>query len=171
MNRIWTLFTAGRLSYAALVPALFAFYPMFYGAWCVWNYYNDGFHTMLRSQLFFQVTELLSAYFIYQLLDKQSHKTLPALIATLGLAISTAHVVIALKEGVLWGLFWPGAHTVNGRDVMLMAGDFTCLLFFGRLLHSYRLKPRDRRQLLPWGLGVTIVLVVLYIAVLGYKPQ
>lgn len=126
---------------------------------------------MLRSQLFFQLTELFSAYFLYHLLDRQNHRDLPALVPVFGLAVNSAHIIIALKERVLWGLFMPGIHTVNGRDVMLMAGDISCLVFFGRLLHSLRLKPKEQLQLLPWGAAVTVGMVLFYMLLLGYKYQ
>jgi hypothetical protein len=51
LQRILQLARAGRLSYGALVPALLQFYPIFYGAWAVFNYVNDRFYTMLPSQV------------------------------------------------------------------------------------------------------------------------
>lgn len=51
LQRILQLARAGRLSYRALVPALLQFYPMFYGAWAVFNYVNDRFYVMLPSQV------------------------------------------------------------------------------------------------------------------------
>ncbi|KAF6255588.1 hypothetical protein COO60DRAFT_1627488 [Scenedesmus sp. NREL 46B-D3] len=115
MQRILLLFTAARLSYRALVPALLSFYPFFYGAWATWNYVNDRFYIMLPSQLFFQLSELVPAYLIYQLLDRSALKDLQPVGPVLGLAVSCVHISLALKERVLWGLFLPGIHTVNVR--------------------------------------------------------
>lgn len=171
MQRILLLFRAGRLSYQALVPALLSFYPLFYGAWATWNYINDRFYTMLPSQLFFQLTELLPAYLIYQLLDRSNYKDLQPLGPLLGLAVSCVHISLALKERVLWGLFIPGVHTVNARDVMLVAGDMSCLVFFGQLLYQFKLRRQERVQLVLWGLAVAGVMLVVYVAALGYRYQ
>lgn len=51
LQRILQLARAGRLSAGALVPALLQFYPLFYGAWAVFNYVNDRFYVMLPSQV------------------------------------------------------------------------------------------------------------------------
>lgn len=141
------------------------------GAWATWNYINDRFYTMLPSQLFFQLTELLPAYLIYQLLDRSNYKDLQPLGPLLGLAVSCVHISLALKERVLWGLFIPGVHTVNARDVMLVAGDMSCLVFFWQLLYQFRLRRQERVQLVLWGLAVAGVMLVVYVAALGYRYQ
>jgi hypothetical protein len=105
------------------------------------------------------------------LLDRQNYKQLQPLVPVLGLAFNTAHVLLALKERVLWGLFLPGIHTVNGRDVMLMAGDISCLVFFGSLLHRSRSSRQELVQLAPWGVCTVVVLVVVYVVGLGYVYQ
>jgi hypothetical protein len=125
----------------------------------------------LNLQLFFQITELVPCFFIYTLLDAQNHKQLQLLVPVLGLAVNSAHVIIALKERVLWGLFLPGINTVNGRDVMLMAGDVSCLVFFGTLLHRLRPSRVELRQAVPWGLCTAVLLVLVYILGLGYVYQ
>jgi protein-S-isoprenylcysteine O-methyltransferase Ste14 len=71
-------------------------------------------HTALRQppqQLFFQATELVPCFFIYNLLDAATHKQLQPLVCVLGLAVACAHVLLALKERVLWGLFMSGINT------------------------------------------------------------
>lgn len=171
LQRILQLARAGRLSFRALVPALLQFYPMFYGAWAVFNYVNDRFYVMLPSQLFFQLTELVPCFFIYTLLDRQNYAQLQPLVPVLGLAVNSAHVLLALKERVLWGLFMPGIHTVNGRDVMLMAGDVSCLVFFGSLLRACKSSRQELVQLAPWGLCTVVVLLVVYVVGLGYVYQ
>lgn len=125
----------------------------------------------LLLQLFFQITELIPCFFIYTLLDKQNYKQLQPLVPVLGLAVNTAHVLLALKERVLWGLFLSGVHTVNGRDVMLMAGDISCLVFFISLLHKCRSNRQELTRLAPWGVSTVVVLVVVYIVGLGYVYQ
>lgn len=127
-------------------------------------------HTPKRTnpQLFFQATELVSCYFIYALLDSAAHKQLQPLVPVLGLSVAATHILLALKERVLWGLFLPGINTVNGRDVMLVAGDAACLVLFARLLARMRLPRRELLALLPWGVGVTLALVVTYVAGFGY---
>jgi hypothetical protein len=126
---------------------------------------------MLPSQLFFQLTELLPAYVIYQLLDSNNFKDLQPLGLMLGLTVSCVHISLALKERVLWGLFLPGIHTVNARDVMLVAGDVSCLVFFGQLLYQFKLRRQERVQLGLWGLLVAGVMLVVYVVALGYKYQ
>ena len=124
-----------------------------------------------QQQLFFQLTELLPCFFIYTLLDKNNYKQLLPLVPVLGLAVNSAHVLLALKERVLWGLFLSGVHTVNGRDVMLMAGDVSCLVFFGSLLHRVKAPRQELAQLATWGVCTVVVLVVVYIVGLGYVYQ
>lgn len=51
LHRLLQLARAGRLSLGALAPALLQFYPLFYGAWAVFNYVNDRFFVMLPSQV------------------------------------------------------------------------------------------------------------------------
>jgi len=51
LHRLLQLARAGRLSLGALAPALLQFYPLFYGAWAVFNYVNDRFYVMLPSQV------------------------------------------------------------------------------------------------------------------------
>jgi hypothetical protein len=126
---------------------------------------------MLPSQLFFQLTELLPAYLIYHLLDLNNFKDLQPLGPLLGLTVSCVHISIALKERVLWGLFLPGIHTVNARDVMLVAGDVSCLVFFGQLLCQFKLRRQERVQLGLWGLAVAGAMLVVYVVALGYKYQ
>lgn len=122
-------------------------------------------------QLFFQVTELVPCFFIYTLLDKHHHKHLPPLVPVLGLAVNITHVLLAVKERVLWGLFVSGVQTVNGRDVMLMAGDISCLVFFGSLLHSLKPSRKELLHMLPWGIGTVASLAVVYVVGLGYAYQ
>jgi hypothetical protein len=122
-------------------------------------------------QLFFQLTELVPCFFIYTLLDRQNYAQLQPLVPVLGLAVNSAHVLLALKERVLWGLFLPGIHTVNGRDVMLMAGDVSCLVFFGSLLRATKSSRQELAQLAPWGLCTVVVLVIVYVVGLGYVYQ
>lgn len=123
------------------------------------------------QQLFFQLTELVPCFFIVTLLDKQNYKQLLPLVPLLGLAVNTAHVLLALKERVLWGLFVSGVNTVNGRDVMLMAGDISCLVFFGSLLHRAKASRQELVQLATWGVCTVVVLVVVYVVGLGYVYQ
>jgi hypothetical protein len=78
---------------------------------------------------------------------------------------------LALKERVLWGLFLPGIHTVNARDVMLVAGDVSSLVFFGQLMYQFKLRRQERVQLVLWGLLVAGCMLVVYVAALGYKYQ
>jgi hypothetical protein len=61
------------------------------------------------------------------------------------------------------------ALAVNGRDVMLMAGDVACLVLFGRLLHAMRLPRHEAAALLPVGVGTCLGLVLLYVAAFGYS--
>lgn len=122
-------------------------------------------------QLFFHITELIPCFIIYTLLDKHNFKHVQALVPVMGLAVNVAHVLLALKERVLWGLFVSGVHTVNGRDVMLMAGDISCLVFFGSLLHRVRPNRQELLQVLPWGLCTVVLLVLVYIVGLGYAYQ
>jgi len=127
--------------------------------------------TPAALQLFFQLTELIPCFFIYTLLDQSNYKQLQPLVPVMGLAVNTAHVLLALKERVLWGLFLSGVHTVNGRDVMLMAGDISCLVFFGSLLHRLKPSRQELLQLAPWGVCTVVVLVVMYVVGLGYVYQ
>lgn len=126
---------------------------------------------MLQSQLFFQTTELVPAYCIYQLLDRQNYRDTQPLAPVLGLAVSIVHILLALKERVLWGLFLAGIHTVNARDVMLMAGDVSCVVFFGLLLHSLRLKRQQQLQLGLWAVSIVLGLLGIYLMAFGYEYQ
>ena len=52
---------AGRARWPLVLLFAVCLYPNHYGLWCTWNYLNEGFYPMLRTQLYFAVTELLIA--------------------------------------------------------------------------------------------------------------
>jgi hypothetical protein len=122
---------------------------------------------MLWSQLFFLATELLPAFCVVQLLDKQQEFA-PAM-ATTSIAVSITHVALALKEKVLWGLIWSNVNTTNARDVMLMAGDVAVLVFFGRGLQAARLSGAELRQHLLTAVAGAAGLVVCYLLLFSYR--
>jgi uncharacterized membrane protein YjfL (UPF0719 family) len=52
-----------------------------------------------------------------------------------------------------------------------MAGDISCLVFFGSLLHRAKASRQELVQLATWGVCTVVVLVVLYVVGLGYVYQ
>lgn len=126
LNRVYVLGTSSRIRTSCLIAALATIFPSFYGAWCLVNYFNDFFYGgMFRAQIFFLVTEIFVTYLLYRNMDT----SLPVDLSSMYYAgfICLLHVVLAVREKVLWGLIWPGASNV-GRDLLLVGSDFVVIV-------------------------------------------
>jgi hypothetical protein len=119
-----------------IIPLLvLSCYSHIYGGWCLFNYLNQEFYLMWRSQIFFCLTEVPITYVLWRLLDREelSDPKAPVSVktmATILVVFSALHLYLAFNEELLWGFFvtdYPTA-TVQ-RDLGLISGDFFSLLY------------------------------------------
>ena len=127
------LFWAKRFSFVLLIPAI---YSNYYGAWNLINYINDHDYTrMLKSQIFFSVTELVATCLFSQLLKKQNSMKFSPNSIYLLVSISLIHIQIATGE-----LDFDRMQ----RNVPLILSDIINLVFVTILLINF---PRFRPNL------------------------
>lgn len=170
-SRMW------RTNVMPFLLLIFSIYSILYGFWCIINYINDRFYPMLNSQLFFVVTECLSTAFLVSTLDKVAIKQCTdtnALLCICGICISLLHLVLALGESILGGLFGTTSlpSFINARDVLLLCSDIGCvawglwllILRHGSLAGAWA---AERQQAKPV-LAATAVLWLLYKAVCAF---
>ncbi|CAF3718892.1 unnamed protein product [Rotaria sp. Silwood1] len=140
-----------------LIPAI---YSNFYGIWSIINYINDGdYYRMLKSQIYFSLTELIVTYIFYQCLIIKNKKHISIwFIYILGI-ISFLHVIIAFGE-------------LNsdeiGRNFALILSDlinlFWIIIIF---IKNSRLRPN--KQTLCISLCITLCLWLFYHIVCQFR--
>ncbi|CAF0770428.1 unnamed protein product [Rotaria sordida] len=79
-----------------LIPSI---YSNFYGIWTIINYLNDrDYYRMLKSQIFFSLTELIITYIFYQCLIIKNKIQIPIWSIYLLFIISFLHIILAFGE-------------------------------------------------------------------------
>lgn len=166
----------------AALMLCFSIYSIIYGAWSLINYLNDRFMLMAPSQTFFLLTECVSVAFLLRILDRHTlrgwHRA-DMLAGMAGLAVSVAHICLALSESLLSGvierLTGHGAGSrqalpshINARDILLLSSDVGCVAL---VLHMLATKHGAGTLLGVWRneqlacrlcAGAAVTLVVLY---------
>lgn len=115
-----------RLRIVILIALGVSIYSDFYGVWCFINYLNDRDDRMHNSQLFYIITEMIPTYIYYELLDRYRTITVTHVDSNRKLfkfehvfvyipialnyvwpllTISILHMLLAMPEGMLQGLF------------------------------------------------------------------
>jgi hypothetical protein len=125
LNYAFELFFISSLNYFVFVESWLLFYGIYYNWWCTFNYINDGFWSMIFTQIFFNITELISSYYIYKKINKK-HKTFKTNEILFPLSIALMHILISLfSQGInnisqLKGMFQ--------RDLAFLLTDFIILI-------------------------------------------
>lgn len=141
------------LFHRQLILFIPSIYSNFYGIWSIINYLNDrDYHRMLKSQIYFSVTELIAGYIFYQWLLKSNEKELPKWSIYLLGIISFLHIFLAFGELNFDRL---------GRNFILILSDLIHLVWIGILFtKSPRYRP-NRRMISLWSVG-TFALWLFY---------
>ena len=114
-----------------IIVFILSLYSQFYGAYSLFNYVNDTLWYMLRSQLFFSLTELLPSYTLYLLLGGAEHFALKPLTTTT--ARSSSRRVSSRSDGMLW----LQAEVVTGGSSLTVFGWMLLCSFYVCLVHAY----------------------------------
>ena len=115
---LFNLIIEKRIILVVLIPSI---YSNFYGIWSIINYINDGdYYRMLKSQIFFSLTELLSTYILYHWLIKKDNIRMPLSSIYFLLTISCLHIILAFGE-LNFDRF--------GRNFALVSSDFISLVY------------------------------------------
>jgi len=126
-----------NLRYGVLINLLIAVYSNYYGIWSVINYLNDKDYRMLKSQIFFSVTELIPSFIYFKCLnrfDLVTNKYQPITLSIIYpiLSISCLHIYLGVLERLLWGFLtsnFADATRNKARDILLITGDNFGIIF------------------------------------------
>lgn len=158
VERIIRCVTAQTLNIIPLLLFLIALYSNFYGFWCVFNYVNDEFYPMMRSQAFFWATEMIVAATL--LIHVEAARKTSDFHVDVCCSICCVHLLLAGFEGVVRGAFMRDLGLRNFRDIFLTSSDLLSSIYFilrySDGLASHSLLKRARRVL------VCIVLLLFF---------
>lgn len=153
------MFLKRQINLILLIPSIYA---NFYGAWSIINYVNDqDYDRMLKSQIFFSITELITGYIFYQCLLIRNKNEISLWNIYILSTISSLHIILALRE-LNFEQF--------GRNFTLMLSDFINLIWIGRILiKNPRLRP-NRQRISIWFI-VLLCLWLFYQIVCQYREK
>jgi hypothetical protein len=139
-----------RLIFVLLLPAI---YSNFYGAWSLINYINDhDYHRMLKSQIYFSITELIANFILYQCLVTKNKSEIRPWFIYLLCTISSIHILLALGELNIYQF---------GRNLAIISSDLISLIWITiALVRNPRLRPNKQTAFL-W-LVIAICLWLFY---------
>ena len=126
-----------NIRYGCLINLIICAYSNYYGIWSVINYLNDRDYRMIRSQLFFSITELIPSYIYFEYLDRydlnfSNYKPISLPVIYPIFCISFLHIYLAVFEKILWGFFTSMHKDANRnkiRDFFLVLNDISAILF------------------------------------------
>jgi hypothetical protein len=133
-----------------LIPSI---YSNFYGIWSIMNYINDqDYNRMLKSQIYFSITELIATYLFYQCLIIKNKMQIPLWFIYLLCTISFLHIILSFGE--------LNADRI-ARNFVLILSDLISLTWIAiMLVKNYQLRP-NRRTVYIW-LFVALCLWLFY---------
>ena len=142
-----------------LIPSI---YSNFYGVWSIMNYINDhDYDRMLKSQIYFSLTELIASYIFYQCLIINNIKQISSKFIYLLCTISSLHIILAFGELNSDRL---------GRNIVLILSDLISLVWIIMMfVNNHRLRP-NRRTTCIW-LFVALCLWLFYHIVCPFREK
>jgi hypothetical protein len=142
-----------------LIPSI---YSNFYGVWSIINYINDrDYDRMLKSQIYFSLTELIASYTFYQCLIIKNKNDIPSWLIYLLSTISFLHIFLASGELNFDRI---------GRNFALILSDLINLVWIIIMfVKNPRLQP-NRRTIYIW-LFVTLCLWLFYHVFCPFREQ
>ena len=144
------MFSRKQFLFVLLIPAI---YSNFYGVWAIVNYINDhDYDRMLKSQIYFSLTELIATYLFYQCIVIKNKTEIPSWFIYLLCTISFLHIILAFGE-------------LNSdkivRNIGLILSDLISLSWVMIMFVKYpKLRP-NRRMIYKW-LFVALCLWLFY---------
>lgn len=121
------LFFAKSLNYIMFAQSWLLFYGIYYNWWCTFNYINDDFWSMIFTQMFFNFTELINAYYIYIKINKKQKTLLNIDQILLTLSTALIHILIPLlSQGIFNISQLKGRYQ---RDLIFLLTDFLILIY------------------------------------------
>lgn len=75
LNYSFELFLSNSLNILFFIESWFLFYGIYYNWWSTFNYINDEFWSMIITQMFYNITELINGYYIYIKINKKKKIT------------------------------------------------------------------------------------------------
>jgi len=161
IERCLALLFCRQLRYQSLAVFCFCATSVFYGWGCVFNYINDREYSMLRSQIFFTLTELVPALCLALLCD--ARKRAPPAVLYASIYISLSHIALALAEQGFAHLFVKSSRAstptyLQARDLLFFVCDS---LTAGFMIVELRKHVANCRMLL---LGTTATYCTMKIA-------
>jgi hypothetical protein len=162
-----------------LINLIISIYTNYYGTWSIINYFNDRDYRMIKSQIFFSLTELIPTLTYYKVLNRYDEKMGFYKPITLSLSypilfISLVHIYLALAEKLLWGFLFSSDKEASRnklRDLNLIGTDVAGILFFiysakralkCSIVYNLNLNPRGHLfYLKSWSL-ISLFLLIFY---------
>jgi hypothetical protein len=138
-----------NIRYGCLINLIICSYSNYYGIWSIINYLNDRDYRMIRSQLFFSITELIPSYVYFEYLDRydlnfSTYKPINLSVIYPVFFISFLHIYLAVFEKILWGFFTSMHKDANRnkiRDLFLVLNDICAILF--SLYHLIKIRRKN----------------------------
>jgi hypothetical protein len=133
-----------------IIPSI---YSNFYGVWAIINYINDhDYNRMLKSQIYFSVTELIASYIFYQCLVIKNKMEIPPSVIYLLCTISFLHIILAFGELSIERM---------GRNIMLVLSDLISLSWIIIMFVKNRRSRPSMRTIYLW-LFIALCLWLFY---------
>jgi hypothetical protein len=143
-----------KIRYDILLLSIAGFYGNYYNWWSTWNYLNDEFYMMFRTQMFFNLTEFIPSISLYVLVDTDAKPSKKFMLVSA--AVSIAHLFLSLSDQG-----WYHIATITGkiqRDIAFIISDVILLAINFRELAKMRANKRDAYHVL----AIAISLMVFY---------
>ena len=128
--------------------------PLWYGSWMIFNYINDRFYNMFLSQLFFTVTELISAGLAYRFLDasrvvdESGPRPLLAVSCWIIITICIVHIIQSGADQMVNNVFYRKnavQSSIGQRDLAFLLCDLIQMM-----TALYQVWALIRKQERPW---------------------
>jgi hypothetical protein len=138
LRRTKSINSKSILRWPILINLIISVYTNYYGTWSIINYINDRDYRMIKSQIFFSLTELIPTLTYYKVMNRFDekmgfYKPITFSLSYPILFISLVHIYLALGEKLLWGFFYSTDKEANRnklRDLNLIGTDVAGILFF-----------------------------------------
>mmetsp|Transcript_30670 Transcript_30670/g.80135 ORF Transcript_30670/g.80135 Transcript_30670/m.80135 type:complete len:455 (-) Transcript_30670:1674-3038(-) len=125
---------------ALRTPLLFAvistIFPIFYGFWALFNYYNDRIFHLLHSQVYFFLSEVVVACIACAQMSKEDE--LNPFLLWFGFSIDAVHLIQSMMDQFIANvLFGKGERHQVSRDIGLLLGNVGAMICIGGALVGY----------------------------------
>jgi hypothetical protein len=148
------LFMTQSLRFDILLLSITGFYGNYYNWWSTWNYLNDEWYMMLRTQMFFNLTEFIPSISLYVLVDAAAKPSKTFML--ISASVSIAHLFLSLSDQG-----WYHIATITGkiqRDIAFIISDVILLGINLKELTTMRATKKDAYHVL----AISLTLMIFY---------